>query len=71
MDEYPELRFAYSQPASYEAVGKRSPALFENVRARIRSGQWKATSASLGGTGTILFLLQPVPRLAAHQKRSS
>src|SRR6202012_5369035 len=28
MGEYPEFRFAYSQPASYEAVERRSPALF-------------------------------------------
>ncbi len=40
---YPEFRFAYSQPASYEAVGRRSPALHRAVRARMRSGQWEAT----------------------------
>lgn len=40
---YPEFRFAYSQPASYEAVARRSPALHRAVRARLRSGQWEAT----------------------------
>jgi alpha-mannosidase len=40
---YPEFRFAYSQPASYEAVGRRSPELHRAVRARLRSGQWEAT----------------------------
>ncbi|MDB6092782.1 MAG: alpha-mannosidase [Verrucomicrobia bacterium] len=40
---YPEFRFAYSQPASYEAVGRRSPELHRAVRARIRTGQWEAT----------------------------
>ena len=40
---YPEFRFAYSQPASYEAVGRRSPELLRAVRARLRSGQWEAT----------------------------
>ncbi len=40
---YPEFRFAYSQPASYEAVGRRSPALLRAVRARLRRGQWEAT----------------------------
>lgn len=40
---YPEFRFAYSQAASYEAVGRRAPALHRAVRARLRSGQWEAT----------------------------
>lgn len=40
---YPEFRFAYSQPASYEAVGRRSPELLRAVRARLRSGRWEAT----------------------------
>lgn len=40
---YPEFRFAYSQPASYEAVGRRSPELLRAVQARLRSGQWEAT----------------------------
>ena len=43
MTLYPEFRFAYSQPASYEAVGRRSPALLRAVRARLRRGQWEAT----------------------------
>lgn len=40
---YPEFRFAYSQPASYEAVNRRSPLLARQVQARLRSGQWEAT----------------------------
>lgn len=40
---YPEFRFAYSQPASYEAVGRRSPELLQAVRARLQSGRWEAT----------------------------
>ena len=43
MTLYPEFRFAYSQAASYEAVGRRSPELHRAVRARLRSGQWEAT----------------------------
>ncbi|MDQ5978360.1 MAG: alpha-mannosidase [Verrucomicrobiota bacterium] len=40
---YPEFRFAYSQPASYVAVGRRAPALLRAVKARLRRGQWEAT----------------------------
>jgi alpha-mannosidase len=43
MELYPEFRFAYSQPASYEAVGRRAPALLRAVGARLRRGQWEAT----------------------------
>ncbi len=43
MARYPEFRFAYSQPASYEAVARRSPELMRAVRTRLRSGQWEAT----------------------------
>jgi alpha-mannosidase len=46
MEMYPEFRFGYSQPASYEAVARQEPGLMERVRARIQSGQWEA----LGGT---------------------
>ncbi len=43
MARYPEFRFAYSQPASYEAVARRAPTLARQVQARLRSGQWEAT----------------------------
>ncbi|QYM79142.1 alpha-mannosidase [Horticoccus luteus] len=43
MAQYPEFRFAYSQPMSYEAVGRRAPALLAAVRQRLHSGQWEAT----------------------------
>jgi len=45
MDRYPEFRFAYSQPASYEAVQQREPGLYAQVQSRIASGQWQATGA--------------------------
>lgn len=43
MSRYPEFRFAYSQPCSYEAVEAREPGLYRDVKARIASGQWQAT----------------------------
>lgn len=42
---YPEFRFAYSQPASYEAVARRSPATDAAVRAAIDAGRWEAAGA--------------------------
>lgn len=43
MERYPEFRFAYSQPASYEAVERRAPELMGDVKKRLHSGQWEAT----------------------------
>lgn len=54
MDEYPEYRFAYSQPASYEAVKRREPALYDRVCERIRAGQWQATGAMYVESDTLL-----------------
>ncbi len=46
LEAYPEYRFGYSQPASYEAVGRRSPELLEKVRGLIKAGKWDATGAA-------------------------
>ena len=46
MDEYPEFRFAYSQSASYEAVGKSCPALLDQVKNRVKQGAWEAVGAT-------------------------
>ncbi|MGE9292928.1 MAG: alpha-mannosidase, partial [Puniceicoccales bacterium] len=45
MQEYPEYKFAYSQPASYEAVARREPGLYAQVMKRIRESSWQATGA--------------------------
>jgi alpha-mannosidase len=44
--EYPEFRFGYSQPASYEAVGRRSPELLAKVKTLIAEKKWDATGAA-------------------------
>jgi alpha-mannosidase len=54
MDEYPEFRFAYSQPASYEAVGCREPGLLAQVKARMRDGRWEATGGMYVESDTLL-----------------
>lgn len=45
MEQYPEIRFGYSQPASYEAVQRRSPALMQRVREQITAERWEPTGA--------------------------
>lgn len=54
IEAYPEFRFAYSQPASYEAVKRRSPELYQEVMGRIRSGAWQATGAMHVESDTLL-----------------
>lgn len=54
MEEYPEFRFACSQPASYEAVQRRSPELHDAVRARMKSGRWQATGAMYVESDTLI-----------------
>ena len=54
MEDYPEFRFAYSQPASYEAVKKRSPELYRDVVKRIRSGHWQATGGMYVESDTMM-----------------
>ncbi|MDR1280918.1 MAG: alpha-mannosidase [Opitutaceae bacterium] len=46
LKEYPEFRFGYSQPASYDAVKRISPALHTRVKSLIKDGRWDATGAS-------------------------
>jgi alpha-mannosidase len=40
MAKMPGLTFAQSQAALYEAIEKNYPALFEEIRARVREGTW-------------------------------
>ncbi|RRJ96997.1 alpha-mannosidase [Opitutaceae bacterium TAV4] len=46
LEAYPEFRFGYSQPASYEAVERRAPVLHARVKELIAAGRWEATGAS-------------------------
>jgi len=54
MDEYPEFRFGYSQPASYESAERCAPGLLKRVQSAIRRGQWDATGASYVESDTLL-----------------
>lgn len=54
MDEYPEFLFAYSQPASYEAVRRRCPDVWKAARARIQEGRWEAHGATEVESDTLL-----------------
>ena len=46
LETYPEFRFGYSQPASYEAIGKHAPELLGKVKDLIAAGKWDAEGAA-------------------------
>jgi alpha-mannosidase len=54
MDLYPDFRFAYSQPASYLAVRRRSPKMWEQLKARVDAGTWEPLGATEVESDTIL-----------------
>lgn len=54
MERYPEYKFGYSQPASYDAVGRRSPRMMDAVRRRIRARRWDAEGATEVESDTLL-----------------
>jgi len=51
---YPEFRFGYSQPASYEAVQRRAPKLMDQVRQHIQEGRWETPGAGYVECDTLL-----------------
>jgi len=54
MDVYPEFQFAYSQPASYEAVGRRCPEILRESQRRIEEGRWEAEGVTYVESDTLL-----------------
>ncbi|MGF7143420.1 alpha-mannosidase [Anaerotaenia torta] len=42
MKRYPEYKFMSSQPHLYKAIKEMQPDLYEEIKERIRSGQWEA-----------------------------
>ena len=41
MDEYPDYRFACSQPAQYAWMKEQYPSIYEGIREKVARGQWE------------------------------
>jgi alpha-mannosidase len=54
MDLYPEFVFGYTQTASYNAVKRISPRLFDKVGQRIRQGKWEALGSTEVESDTLI-----------------
>lgn len=44
MDEFPDLTFSHSQPATYEVIRNEEPEMFARVLQRIQEGRWEPIS---------------------------
>jgi alpha-mannosidase len=68
MDDYPELTFTHSQPATYEVVRQQAPDLFARMLERIRQGRWEPATMTwvegdenmASGAGLTMQLLEGV-----------
>jgi alpha-mannosidase len=45
MDEYPDYRFACSQPAQYQWMKESYPTLYERIRQKVAAGRWEPVGA--------------------------
>jgi alpha-mannosidase len=45
MDEYPDYRFACSQPLHYEWMKEFYPTIFDGIKEKVASGQWEPVGA--------------------------
>jgi alpha-mannosidase len=46
MRQYPEYRFLHSSPQLYKFVQQDAPELFEQIKARVQSGEWEITGGA-------------------------
>jgi|GEM_PF-258436 len=46
LDEYPEFKFMWTSPANYQALERRYPGLFHQIKDQISKGRWEATGGA-------------------------
>ncbi|CAN5822259.1 alpha-mannosidase [soil metagenome] len=44
MEEFPELTFSHSQPATYEIIEREEPACFQRILEHVKAGRWEPIS---------------------------
>lgn len=44
MEQYPELTYSQSQASVYAAIEKYHPAMFEQIKQRVKEGRWEVTA---------------------------
>ncbi len=45
MDQYPEFTYSQSQTSVYAAIQKYHPAMFEEIRERVKEGRWEVSAS--------------------------
>ncbi|MHB8719219.1 MAG: alpha-mannosidase [Candidatus Dormibacteria bacterium] len=74
LDEDAEMTFTHSQPAAYEVVRSRDPALFARIAAHVRGGRWEPATMQwvegdsnlASGEATVRQLLEGVRWTRTH-----
>lgn len=54
LEQYPEYRFLWTSPVSYDVLGRHEPALLDDVRGAIAGGRWEATGGGWVEMDTML-----------------
>ncbi|HKC19730.1 MAG TPA: glycoside hydrolase family 38 C-terminal domain-containing protein, partial [Candidatus Dormibacteraeota bacterium] len=69
MDEYPDHRFACSQPAQYEWMKESYPAIYARIQEKVASGQWEPVGAMWVEADCNLPAGEALVRQVLHGKR--
>ena len=69
LEQYPEYRFLWSSPVSYDVLKRREPSLFEDVRKAIAGGRWECTGGAWVETDTMLAGGEALARALAMGQR--
>ena len=69
MEEYPDHRFACSQPAQYAWMKEAYPTIYEGIRERVATGQWEPVGAMWVEADCNLPSGEALARQLLHGKR--
>ncbi len=69
MDEYPDFRFACSQPAQYAWMKEFYPDIYRGIRAKVAAGQWEPVGAMWVEADCNLPSGEALARQLLHGKR--
>jgi alpha-mannosidase len=69
MDEYPDYRFACSQPVQYEWMRESYPSIYEGIKKKVAAGQWEPVGAMWVEADCNLPSGEALARQLLHGKR--
>jgi alpha-mannosidase len=70
MEDYPDFRFLWVPPISYDVVGQRDPGLLKRVREAMAAGRWEATGGAWVETDTLMMSGEALARALVLGQRA-